>query len=434
MRRRLLSLALALGLTLATASAGAQTDPHAGAPNPHAGVPGMDQPTPDSSQPAADLPNGTVEAQIVDDRDKPLPNVEVRLGIHFQSVAEGESKKHVTGRTDAEGKVRFDGLEANSNYSYRISVKSGPAEYASAPFQFRTGMGHRVLLHSFPVTRDLAQAMIGMRGFVYIEPRDDVFQFEVLFRVFNVGRKTWVPSNTYMRLPTGWKAFKANEGMSDARFEADDAHGARLAGTFSPGQHDVSFRFQVPKETSSVASFRIGMPPRVMEIRVIAESSPGMNLDIDGFEPPQTATNQMGERVLVTRRVMRTGDPELKAFSIVLTGLPVPGPGRWIAVAIAAGLALTGFGAAFGWFKTGNDRRRPVIASQDAEQAREILLAELVELEEARQAGKIGPGAYDQARRLLVDSLARISATGAFEKPKKRRAAGARGKVARSTA
>ena len=129
------------------------------------------------------------------------------------------------GRADASGKVTFSGLDQSTNYSYRVTVKSGAAEYASNPFQFRENVGHRVLLHSYPVTREIKGSMIGMRGFVYIEPRDDVFQFEVLFRVFNVGRVTWVPSgSTFMRLPEGYKAFKANESMADTRFEAAFVH------------------------------------------------------------------------------------------------------------------------------------------------------------------------------------------------------------------
>ena len=423
MKPRLWAWALAFALQLPGSAAFGQDR------DPHAGVAGIPEATPDKSEPAADLPAGTIEAQIVDDKDQPVPHVEVRLAVMFQSIAEGESKSQRLGRADANGKVKFSGLERGGNFSYRVTIKSGAAEYASPPLQLREAAGHRVLLHSYPVTRDVQASMVGMRGFIYVEPRDDVFQFEVLFRVFNVGRTTWVPSNTSMRLPEGYKAFKANESMSDTRFEADGAEGARLLGTFSPGQHDISFRFQMPKPTESAASFSLGLPPHVAEIRVIAEASPNMKLDVDGFEPPQTTVNQTGERVLVTRRVMQRG-AELKGFTVLLTGLPVPGPGRWIAVLIAAGLALTGVGTARGWFVARVKGARK-IALQDVTQAREILLSELVLLQKARESEQIGPGAYDQARRILIDSLARIGAQEpTTAAPKKRKPKGVRRKVA----
>jgi hypothetical protein len=158
-----------------------------------------------------------------------------------------------------------------------------------------------------------------------------------------------------------------------------------------------------------------------------------MKLDVDGFEPPQSATNQTGERVLVTRRVMQRG-AELKGFNVLLTGLPTPGPGRWNAVLLAGALALAGVGSARDWF-TARVKAHRQIAIQDVTQAREILLAELVELEAAREAEQIGPGAYDQARRILVDSLARIGAQEpAKPAPKKRKAKGAGRKAVGSTA
>lgn len=120
----------------------------------------------------------------------------VRLGILRQSVAEGDSSEFKNAVTNADGKVRFDRLELGSRFSYRITVKQEPAEYASASINLREDSGQSVVLHVYPVTSDIRRTMVGMRGFVMVEPRDDVFQFEVLLRVFNVGRqpgcpKTW---------------------------------------------------------------------------------------------------------------------------------------------------------------------------------------------------------------------------------------------------
>src|SRR5690606_41931326 len=104
------------------------------------------------------------------------------------------------------------------------------------------GTGHRVKLHVFPVTRNIREALVGMRGFLYIEPRDDIFQFQVLYRVFNIGAVTWVPDDVVMELPAEFTAFSAERGVTDIRFEPVAGKGARLGGAFPPGQPDVGFR------------------------------------------------------------------------------------------------------------------------------------------------------------------------------------------------
>lgn len=380
----------------APAQSATNAGPSVAPPNPHSGVPR------DESAKADDLPRGTIEATLVNAQNVPLPNSDVRLGIMFQRISEGESRSERFARTNAEGKVRFDGLSAGSDYSYRVTFKSGAAEYASMPFALGD-VGHRVLLHVFPVTRDIAEALVGMRSFVYIEPRDDVFVFELLYRVFNVGSVTWVPNDVVLELPKGFKAFNAQRGMTDVGFEVVDGVGARLKGTFTPGQHDLSARFQVPKGTDESATFRMGTLPRVAELRVIAEASSQMRLEVDGFEQPQVAANQ-GKRVLVTRKLLERGDELEKGFTITLSGLPVPGYGRWIAVMLALGLGGVGVAAARGALELGKESSK----AADLKNAREVLLGELVEVERSRERGDLGPRAYADARRVLLNALARL--------------------------
>jgi hypothetical protein len=238
---------------------------------------------------------------------------------------------------------------------------------------------------------------------VYIEPRDDVFVFELLYRVFNVGSVTWVPNDVVLELPKGFKAFNAQRGMTDVGFEVVDGVGARLKGTFTPGQHDLSARFQVPKGTDESATFRMGTLPRVAELRVIAEASSQMRLEVDGFEQPQVAANQ-GKRVLVTRKLLERGDELEKGFTITLSGLPVPGYGRWIAVLLALGLGGIGIAAARGVLELGKESSK----TADLKNAREVLLGELVEVERSRERGDLGPRAYADARRVLLNALARL--------------------------
>ncbi len=359
----------------------------------------------DASEPSPTVEPGAITVTVVDERGAPMSGVNVRLGILFQKIAEGESRSETFATADATGTAKFAGLAHGSDHAYHVTVQRGPAVYGSAPFNLRQDMGQRVLLHVYPSTSDVDAAMVGMRGYLYIETRDDVFQCEALFRVFNVGGVTWVPNNVVIRLPQGFKAFKAQESMTDVGAELVEGVGAKIKGTFSPGQSEVSFRFQVPKNVEDTAVFRMGLPPHVAEMRVIAEASSTMNLDVDGFDRPVPTTNNNGQRVLVAVKQLRRRDEEIKGFVATLSGIPVPGPGRWVAVLLALGFSIGGVFAARGAFDDVNAGKSELA---DKKKARELLLRELVALEAARRAKRIGPRSYQQSHEQLVDAIARL--------------------------
>jgi len=392
----------------------AQAQPAGPMPPGHGAMAGH-QVAPDSLEPAPELKAGSVEAQVLDGDEHPMPGIDVRLGIMFQKIAEGESRSSRNAKAGPDGVAHFDGLTTGSAYSYRITIKNGPAEFASTPFNLKDAGGMRVRVHVFPAIQDLAGAAVGMRGFLYIETRDDVFQIEAMFRVINLGRTAWVPRDVFVGLPEGFKAFNAGESMYDSRFEVVEGRGARLLGTFPPGQRDLNFRFHVPKESSTTALFRFTPPPRSAEIRVIAVASTSMGLEVEGFEPTQDGVGPSGDRVLVTRKLAGRGEHELGPFLVTLTGLPVPGPGRWVAIFIALGLVAAGAAAAAGkWRLVSSDR-----LETDRSRACDLLLAELVALEQANARGEIGPVTHERTYRALLDALTRIGIP-AERKPKKR--------------
>ena len=391
--------------------------PENGAPPP--GHPAMGDvgggPQADINESVPGLEPGSITATIVDEQGNPLGGQQVRLGVMFQKIAEGEKRSEKFAQADAQGTVHFTDLTRGSDFAYRVTVHVGPANYQTAPFNLRPDMGQRVVLHVYPSTSEIERAQVGMRGYLYIETRDDVFQCEVLFRAFNVGQNTWVPKDVVVKLPKDFKAFKAQEGMTDVGFEQVDGVGARLKGTFAPGQNEAAFRFQLPKGNDDTLTFRMGLPPHVAEMRVIAEASSTMNLDVEGFQPPVATANNNGQRVLVSVKQLLRRDGELKDFVATLSGIPTPGPGRWFAVAIA--VCLCGFGVlgANGKFDSapgGND------LAADKKRARELLLSELVALEAARRAERIGPRSYAESRSALIDAIARLGLPA--EGPRKR--------------
>lgn len=392
-----------------SAQGGSVAPPATEAPSPHAmpaGHPGLGgAPLADVNEASPSLPPGTISATIVTDQGVPLSGQQVRLGIMFQKVAEGESRSEKFAQADAQGNVQFSGLTRGSDYAYRVTVQFGAANYQTAPFNLKPDMGQRVVLRVFPATSDPERAAFGMRGYLYVETRDEVFQCEALFRVFNVGQLTWVPKDVVIQLPKGFKAFKAQEGMTDVRFEEVEGVGARLKGTFAPGQSEASFRFQIPKFNEDSLVFRMSVPPHVAEMRVIAEASATMNLSVDGFQPPVPTANQNGQRVLVAVKQLRERNEELKDFTATLSGIPTAGPGRWFALAIAGCMALGGVFAARGAFDGPGGTGTPLA---DKKRARELLLRELEALEVARREERIGPRSYQQSRVALIDAIARL--------------------------
>ncbi len=382
---------------------GAPANPHAA--NPHGANPsaGLEAPR-DEEKPDPSLPKGTIVARIVDPSGQALAGVDVRLGTMFQSIAEGNQRHQQTASTGDNGEVRFSGLQTESNFSYRITVQSGPAEFASSPFQLHRDHGQRVLLHVFPVTRDLNQARVAMRGLIYVEPRDDVFQFEAWFQVFNIGQIAWVPDGVTVDLPEGAKAFSARESMADTRFEADGDSRAKLLGTFTPGQHDVRFAFQVPNPGHDTVDFYFSLPPNVGEFRVISVAAKGMSLKVRDFPPVQVSTGVQGERVLVTQK----RGSHLDSVHFELAGLPTRGSAPWLAVLIAAATAAGGLLTAR---NTSSAQAKKRTLSGDMSEARKVILDELVELEKARREERLGPKSYEQTHRALMTALSRMIPT-----------------------
>jgi hypothetical protein len=384
----------------------ADTDEPEAQPEEAARAEAEGEPPPDRSSALPTLPPGTLELALVDENEKPLANVPVRLGILRQTIAEGETRSEKHAVTDARGQVRFAELQVGSDYSYRATIARGVATYASPPVTLGREMGHGLLMHVYPVVRNVKEALIGLRGFVHVEPRDDVFQVEAMFHVFNIGRVTWVPENLQLDLPDGFKAFTAQESMSDTKF-AGTERGARLEGTFSPGQHQLSFRFQIPNDHEETVSLGLGMPPHVAEMRVSTQAAAGMTLAVEGFPPAQATSLQTGERALVTGRQLGRGEAQMRELVLTLGGIPTPGPARWIAVALALGAAAFGLSSAFQKRSGKNEPSR----TSDGVLAREVLLAELATLERAKKAQQIGPRTYEAARRALLDAMTRIEKT-----------------------
>jgi hypothetical protein len=372
-------------------------------------------PPEDLSEKDNTLPPGTIVVEVRNQTGAPVPRTDVTLGILQQSVAKGESRRRTTQKADDNGVTRFDNLERGGGIAYRVSVpwsssEGDTATYAAPPFQLDLHHGQRVRLHVYPVTNRIEDTLLGMQGIVYLELKDDVIQVDELFEVFNVGATTWVPSNVVVDLPRGFKAFNAQRDMSDVGFDVVAERGAKLRGTFGPGQHQAQFRYQIPYEGGESAKIALSLPPRVIRMRVIAEASKTMTLRVDDFPNPVSDANQRGTRVLLTERQARPGDLPLNRLAITLDNIPTEGSAKWVTVAITAATLAFGIYVAREQEKSKSATSRA--GEKDSERARDRLVAEIAALDAAAKAGEIGPQAHARIRQALIDSLARVMAAG----------------------
>ena len=401
---------------------GQGADPHAdphGA-SPHGGRPkagggrtnenGIFEPPPDSADPDPSLPPGTILVHVLDADGAPVPDVSVTLGVLYNSVAKGESRKRLTGNVDGEGHAKFSSLDTGSGVAYRVTVVRDGASFALPPFQLPAQSGIAAVLHVYPVVTEPTGTLIVSQVMLYAEVKDDRVQVQQAVRIFNAGRAAWVPKDFVLRLPEDFTAFATQQQMSDIAAEAVPKVGVRFRGTFPPGQHLVEFRWQLPYSGEASVKISVGAPPRLFGARVISPASKDMVLEVPGFPAPEP-TMGMGQRVLLTEKRFSPQEPSPEQLTVEIRGLPTAGPGKFIATGLAAlGVVI---GLVLGTAPR-KDRGDPKVR-------RQTLLLELEQLERARASGDVGPKTYERVHRELMAALARtFEATAAA---RKRRAA-----------
>lgn len=382
-------------------------NPHGGQASPHGPGGGrrdlFDAP-PDTATDDPSLPVGTIALTLKDENEQPLAGTAVSLGILHNTVATGESRERKSATTDSEGIVRWEGMAHGSATSYRVSVTKGSATFGAEPFALSDRAGKRVLLHVYPTTSDVEEALVGTQGLVYLALREDSIVLEHLYGIFNLGAIAWVPEDVTLELPAGYKAFNRPDSMDGVGVDEVNGKG-RLRGTIGPGRHDIQFRYQVPLDEEERQTIRIELPPHVAQMRVMVEASKSMGVTVPGFDPARKTKNRDGKRVLVTEKRVTRDSGGLRTLEITLTGLPEPGPGRWLALA----LAVCAVGAGFLYAQQRSSQKGPdEELRRDLVDAREALLRDIVELEKQHRAGAIGPKTYERLRGALLDALDRL--------------------------
>lgn len=393
----------------ASPHAGAAPSPHAAGASPHGagGVP-RDTALRDHTAPDPAVPRGAVDVTIADGSGKLLSGVSVKLEVLKTSIATGNVTETRTGVTDDEGRVRFAGENTQTDYSYRVMVERSPALYASQSFLLQRSIGQRVVLNLYPVTRTLAGALVVMVQQTSIEPKEGRFRFATTLEVQNFGRFALVPENLKIRMPRGAEAFQGSDDDLDRKAAVVGDY-VELRGTYPPGGHRVSYAFDVPSAALATQTFDLGLAPFLRSLTLAIEAAPGMTAVVPQLGEIVERQHSTGQRVLLaTRDYLQRREHSPGQMQVTLQGLPTPSPARNATAIIAALVALFGVGR---WAAS---RRREGawrgVPDTDLERAKELLLDELVELENAYRGDQIGPRTYERARQTLLDALSRLLA------------------------
>lgn len=391
---------------------------------------------PDSAGEDPSLPMGTIRAQIVDEKDVPVANCTVTLGILRTSVAQGESRSRTSAQTDAQGFVRFDGLKNGSGWAYRLTViNSSPdgtsaATYGAPPFNLPLDKGYSLIVHRFPVSTSIDQLFVAVAGAdVGVEVRDDDVSVTLSFTVLNAGLTSWgLGDGLTLRMPAASKALRSPETMEDHKVEAIEGTGAKWTGSFTPGEATVSYDFKLPYDHEPNVDLELEMPPRLFGATVTVASRRGMSLAVDGFPAAKDDMSTVGVHVLDTTKQGSPKD-QIGSLGIHIKGLPTAGPERWI----ATGVGLSVIAAGLFYALRIAEPEDPKLLAEARKRRRKTLLDELIELELAHREGRVGPVTYARERARLLDAIADVMEPIVETKPAKAEPAAATKRRARGS-
>ena len=191
--------------------------------------------------------------------------------------------------------------------------------------------------------------------------------------------------------------------MSDQAITQVAGRGASLHGTFAPGEHRLSFRWQLPLHNEPEINFTIGLPPHVAIVRVGTAVVPGLSLNAKDLPEAHIASLQDGGRALMTERLMKPKEKAFDELTVRISGLPEAGLGRLfgsVTYELAAGILALVIAVSLVIWSLMTRKTR------DLSTSREALLHAIVDLEAAHARGEVGPKSYEHLRREWLDQLA----------------------------
>jgi len=406
---RLLIVAAAFLLGAAPFVANAQDAPP-GQGDPHEGVQGAPPRERQiaTAEPSAEVQTGSIRVTVVDQAGAVVRDAEVNIGV---MGAEGR-RERVRQRTDATGSTTFSDLPTGTGQAYRVNLPYSGATYSSNPFQLPTNQGYAVRITRLPTTRDPASILL-VRGELALELREGRMHVSQRAQLMNLGQETYVfpAAGLPIVLPEGFTAPQTEPVMTDQKLLGYD-RGYKLSGSLPPGTVVLSWGFDLPLEGAE-QTIELAVPFRTYLFRVLTDAPDGATLEVeavargqrsDGSAPstftrPEIVEND-GRKLYVSQLERTPQDPALDRIRVHFSGLPTPGPLRWIAAFGALLLAVVGVCVAL---LTGGAQSGDALATRKTQ-----LLEALDALEAQRASEQIGPRTYEHERERLVIELAAV--------------------------
>lgn len=357
---------------------------------------GPREPPADRVETTESVAPSTIEVTTLDGQSNPVAGVHLEL-LRGREPAGDDRWKTVTDRA---GNAKFNQVPPGSGQQYRVVAVDEGRRYGTRPFALEAGAGTRVVLHVYPLVHDTRQALFAGRGFVFVQPRDETLAFEYMQHFQYFGQSVLVVDDIELALPNGWKAFSTEAGDADLQVIKTE-RGVKLSGLMSPGQHSVFFSFQIPSANRERVDLDLDLWPNTVEAQVATIARTGLELLVEGFPNSTVTLDNNRQPFLLTRRSFANDSGPPPSIHVEIAGLPVIGPGRWVAAAAAAALGL--------WALLSALAKRTTTRTDDSRAAaRARIVDELAALELAHRQGKLGDSAYSDTREILLSAFVRI--------------------------
>ncbi len=344
--------------------------------------------------PSDQLKPDTIQVYVVNEAGERVPNADILLGI----MKSDSSRDKVAKRADDKGSFLFTDLATGAGQAYRISVPYQGATFAAKPFRLEGDKGVYVTIVRSAVTHDPRYIVIAL-GQLLFEFRDTRVHVTQQARLVNLGQSTYVLPSKGLRLtlPKGFTAFQAEAVMSDQRINSDE-HGMLIEGSIGPGETTLTWGYDIPV-TGNTMRIEAPLGFQLYRMRVLAEAPEGLSMKVDGFPDGKLFETEQ-HRVLLSEFQRSPGDAPLESLSVTLSGLPGPGPARWVAVSLA--LLVAGSVLFFSLRKKQNQ----AVNDANIELAKQALLDQIVELDKKHAAGEIGPSYHAKQVEELTIAIA----------------------------
>ncbi len=326
--------------------------------------------------------------------------------LHKYVDGKDSGDKPATAVTDAGGRFTFEGLAVGKRYAYYPSTRFAGVEYDGTPVSMTADtLDRRSDIVAFETTRADSAISVPMHHLV-VTPGAGKLQVKEILLFTNRGRNTYVGKKTGERdivldleVPAGAEEVKfGGDLMSCCAVVADNHVFDTMA--FKPGMRQEILSYLLPYEdTSAGLEKQVVFPTQALDI--FLPEGTGV-LKTPGFESQGAFAIRGRNYQRYTGTNLNAGTPLRLAFSDLPTA---PKDWRWLAP-LAFGLLVIGSIAVYRWWR--RSKAAVADAADEADPAertndeRQRLLDEILQLDDAYEAGSIDGTVYTEAREKLT--------------------------------